>query len=494
MIKICFLILFFTAPLLNAQVVRVGTKNFVEGYILGEIIAQILEGHESIHVERKFGLGGTGIVYQALINDEIDLYIDYSGTLSESILKKANLKDLNDLRLELERKEGLTISEPLGFNNTYALAIRKQFAIENGLTTISDLSKIKTNPKYAFTYEFMSRADGFNGLVKAYNLPLKKSAVKSMEHSLLYTAIENKSADIIEVYSTDAKIKTLDLVVLEDDKGFFPEYEALIVTSQKFAKRYPQIWSALKSKLEGTISEEEMRTLNEYADIEKISVPNVVKKYFNTETDEDSSDLQSRILKRTKEHLVLVGISLLFAIVFGIPLGILADRSRVLGHSILFLSGIVQTIPSLALLCFLIPVFGIGIKPALIALFLYSLFPIIVNTFTGLRTIDPSYIESAHSLGLTSFEKLVYIQLPLVSPYILSGVKTSAIISIGTATLAALIGAGGYGAPIVSGLALNDNATILIGAIPAAIMALAMHLIFDLLKFLVIPKGLRTSK
>jgi osmoprotectant transport system permease protein len=283
----------------------------------------------------------------------------------------------------------------------------------------------------------------------------------------------------------------MDLLFLQDDKHYFPNYEAVLVANQKFVEENAKVWMTLKSKLENSFSEEKMRKLNKAVDIDKESISDAASAYLETAPHATNTNLQSRILKRTKEHLLLVGVSLFFAILIGIPLGVAAFKSKFFGQVILFLAGVVQTIPSLALLCFLIPAFGIGIKPALIALFLYSLFPIILNTFTGLKTIDPSYIESANSLGLSWFQKLWYVEIPLVSPQILSGVKTSAIISIGTATLAALIGAGGYGAPIVSGLALNDMSTILIGAIPAAVMALAVHLIFDLLKYIFIPKGLR---
>lgn len=483
----------FGISIAHAADIRVGTKNFTEGYILGEITAQVLEQNPSINVERKFGLGGTGIVYQALINNEIDLYVDYTGTLSESILKKPELININQLRSALE-KMNITISRPLGFNNTYALAVRREFSESNNLKTISDLLNLSIKPKFAFSYEFMSRKDGFDGLKSVYNLPMEKNTVKSMEHSLLYKAIENKVVDIIEVYSTDAKIESLDLVVLKDDKNYFPNYEAVLVANKKFVEKNPKIWIALKTKLENSISEDKMRKLNKAVDIDKESVSDAASAYLETAPHVANADLWSRVTRRTKEHLLLVGISLFFAILIGIPLGVAAFQSKFLGQIILFLAGVVQTIPSLALLCFLIPAFGIGIKPALIALFLYSLFPIILNTFTGLKTIDPSYIESSNSLGLTWFQKLWYVEIPLVSPQILSGVKTSAIISIGTATLAALIGAGGYGAPIVSGLALNDMPTILVGAIPAAVMALAVHLIFDLLKYIFIPKGLRINE
>ena len=147
--------------------------------------------------------------------------------------------------------------------------------------------------------------------------------------------------------------------------------------------------------------------------------------------------------------------------------------------------------PSLALLCFLIPLFGVGMKPALAALCMYSLLPVVLNTFTGIRSIDPKHLENARAFGLTGSQILFRIVLPLASPTVLAGIKTATIVSIGTATLAALVGAGGYGAPIISGLSLNDVPTILTGAVPAAIMALMAYGLFELMGLALIPAGLR---
>ena len=166
-------------------------------------------------------------------------------------------------------------------------------------------------------------------------------------------------------------------------------------------------------------------------------------------------------------------------------------RFQAAGQAILLSSAVIQTVPSLALLCFLIPVFGVGTKPALAALCLYSLLPVVLNTFTGIRTINPIHVENARTFGLNQRQVLFRVVLPLASPTLLAGIKTATIVSIGTATLAALVGAGGYGAPIVSGLALNDIPTILTGAIPAALMALVAHGVFEVLGIMLIPAGLR---
>jgi osmoprotectant transport system permease protein len=199
-------------------------------------------------------------------------------------------------------------------------------------------------------------------------------------------------------------------------------------------------------------------------------------------------------LKRwTLRHLELAGISLVLSVIVGIPLGIFASRGGTIGQVILGFTGVMQTIPSLALLALLVPVpfFGISVRTAIAALFLYGLLPIVRNTATGLQDIPRALRESAIALGLRPMARLWQIYLPMASRSILAGIKTSAVINIGTATLAALIGAGGLGEPILSGLNLNDHATILEGAIPAALLALLVQWLFDLLDRVVIPKGLR---
>jgi osmoprotectant transport system permease protein len=234
-----------------------------------------------------------------------------------------------------------------------------------------------------------------------------------------------------------------------------------------------------------------MQDLNAQVDLDKRSVAQVVSGFRGSSAPVDT--LAAQIGRRTLEHLWLVGAALAFSLLVGVPLGIVAVRYVRAGQVILTVSAITQTVPSLALLCFLIPVFGVGARPALAALCLYSLLPVVLNTFTGLRGIDPRHLENARAFGLTPRQILLRIELPLASPALLTGIRTATIVSIGTATLAALVGAGGYGVPIVSGLSLNDVPTILTGAIPAALMAWIAHLGFNALGKLVIPKGLRAT-
>jgi osmoprotectant transport system permease protein len=474
----------------SAESIVVGSKIFTEGYVLAEIAAQTLEASAPpVPVSRKLGMGSTGILFQSITTGAIDVYADYTGTLSEAIIKNPQLKSLRDIQ-EALLKSGLVISGPLGFNNTYALAVRESFAAQHGLHTVTDLKRLKSTLRAAFSYEFMDRADGFPGLAAKYHLDLSPKNVNRMEHSLSYQAIAQNAVDVIDVYSTDAKIRKFNLRVLRDDLDYFPVYQAVWVARKAFVDRYPAQWQALR-RLEGRIDENTMLDMNAKADIDKQSFTKIAAEFLGAQARESDS-LASGIAHRTVEHLWLVAISLVFSIVIGVPLGIAAVRFHATGQAILLLSAMIQTVPSLALLCFLIPVFGVGTKPALVALCLYSLLPVVLNTFTGIRSIDPRHLENARAFGLTGRQILFRIVLPLASPMLLAGVKTATIVSIGTATLAALVGAGGYGAPIVSGLSLNDVPTILTGAIPAALMAWLAHGLFEVLGKFLIPAGLQS--
>ena len=473
-----------------ADRIVVGSKIFTEGYVLGELAAQTLEASRpGVPVLRKLGMGSTGILFQSLDSGAIDVYSDYTGTLAEAVLRNPLLRSVADIHAALLRR-GIVISEPLGFDNTYALAVPEDFARRQGLRTISDLARLHATVRAGFSYEFMDRQDGYPGLAARYQLDLDPAHVNRMEHSLTYQAIDQDAVDVIDVYSTDAKIRKFKLRVLEDNLGYFPSYQAVWVARAAFVARYPAQWRALR-RWEGRITGTAMQELNAQADLDKRSVAQVAAGFRGASVPGQS--LAGQIGRRTLEHLWLVAVSLAFSIFVGIPLGILAVRHRRTGQVILTVSAITQTIPSLALLCFLIPVFGVGAKPALAALCLYSLLPVVLNTFTGIRGIDPRHLENARAFGLTPRQILTHIVLPLASPALLTGIRTATIVSIGTATLAALVGAGGYGVPIVSGLSLNDVPTILTGAIPAALMAWAAHAAFNLLGRFIIPAGLQRA-
>lgn len=471
-----------------ADTIVIGGKIFTESYVLGEMAAQTIESSSPVPVTRKLGMGSTGILFEALKSGAIDVYPDYTGTLAEAILKRPELKSLDEIRQALSGL-GLTISGSLGFNDTYALAVKEEFAQLHGLHSIGDLIPIESGIRAAFSYEFMDRKDGYPGLVGSYHLSFSPRNINRMEHSLSFQAIDQNAVDLIDVYSTDAKIKKLHLRLLKDDHEYFPVYQAVWVARKSFVEKHPREWQALLG-LEGKISEEAMLDMNAQADIQRIGFGKIAARFLGSETP-DSKGWLHEVARRTKEHLWLVGVSLLFSVLAGIPLGVAAVRFHAAGQAILLSSAVIQTVPSLALLCFLIPVFGVGTKPALAALCLYSLLPVVLNTFTGIRAVNPIHLENARAFGLNRRQVLFRVVLPLASPTLLAGIKTATIVSIGTATLAALVGAGGYGAPIVSGLALNDVPTILTGAIPAALMALVAHGLFELLGLVLIPAGLR---
>jgi osmoprotectant transport system permease protein len=476
------LLLFASALSLSGQIV-IGSKKFTESYVLGEIARQMLN-EAGIAAEHRQGMGGTIILWQALRGGQIDSYPEYTGTIVEEILKnhQANIR-------EALVSFGIGMMQPLGFNNTYALVMQRDRAEKLGLRTISDL---RNHPelKIGLTHEFLDRQDGWRPLAKHYGLALQN--VIGIDHALGYAALKSGEIDVKDAYSTDAKIAEYDLVTLQDDQIFFPRYDAVFL----YRLSLPESTIAALRKLEGTIDEAKMIRLNAEAERTK-NYARAASLYFGTGTKSTSNifgeSFPHKLVRWTLRHLELAGFSLLLSVIVGIPLGIFASRGGAVGHLILGFAGIVQTIPSLALLALLVPLpfFGISARTAIAALFLYGLLPIVRNTATGLQDIAQPIRDSATALGLSAGARLRKIYLPIASRSILAGIKTSAVINVGTATLAALIGAGGLGEPILSGLNLNDHATILQGAIPAALLALLVQWLFDLLDRVLIPKGLR---
>ncbi|MHC5011688.1 MAG: ABC transporter permease/substrate-binding protein, partial [Planctomycetota bacterium] len=450
--------------------VTVGSKKFTESVILGEIAVQLAqrEGYETAH-ERE--LGGTRVLFGALQRGDIDVYPEYTGTISEEILAGEGVTTSERMRSALQAR-GVLMTAPLGFNNTYALGMRKDRADALGVTKISDL-KAHPDLVVGFSNEFLDRADGWPHLRSHYDLP--QEDVTGLDHDLAYRSLQSGEIDLLDLYSTDAEISQYDLAVLEDDLRAFPRYEAVFLYRADLVTRAPAVAVAL-TRLEGRIGATQMTQANKRVKIDRETEASAAGGLLGLSRSEGgelrASVSASAIVARTGEHLVLVGVSLLASILVGVPLGLLAARRRVAGHAILGVVGILQTVPSFALLVFMIPLFGIGAEPAIAALFLYSLLPIVRNTHAGIHGIAPALQESAEALGLTPAAKLRLVELPLASRSILAGVKTSAVINVGTATLGALIGAGGYGRPILTGIRLDDMALIMSGAVPAAVLAL----------------------
>jgi len=480
----------------SAQDVVIGSKKFTESYVLGEMAKKLMLD-EGLTVEHRQGMGATGILWMALKKGEITMYPEYTGTLWQELLKLDKKPTMVEMRAACA-KLGIGITDPLGFNNTYALVMSDAKAQQLGITTMSDLAKhpdLKAGPDP----EFLGRKDGWDPMCERYGL--KFADVRAIDHGLVYESVAKGDIDVTDCYSTDAQIAEFNLRVLKDDKEFFPAYRCVFLYRLDAP---PKALEAIR-KLEGKVDDETMRGLNAYAEKTK-DYTAAANQYFRTfapvpaapgETAAkptrllESETTSQKIVRYTLVHLELVTISLLATILIAVPLGVLASRRGVLSTAILGFAGIIQTIPSLALLVLLVPLFGIGKMTAILGLFLYGLLPIIRNTATGLQNIPPANRESAQALGLEPSARLVKIYMPLASRTILAGIKTAAVINVGTATLAGLLGAGGYGEAIQSGLNLNDVGIMLQGAVPAAIMAIVVQLLFDGLDRVIIPKGIR---
>jgi osmoprotectant transport system permease protein len=503
--------------------IRVGSKKFTESVILGEMACYLIRdtGARAVHIRE---MGTTPIVWKALLKGEIDLYPEYTGTLLKDIVPGAA-----NLEAALAEK-GVRISRSLGFSDSYGLGMRAEVARARGIRTISDLRR-HSDLRYGLTEEFKERNDGWAPLRDAYDLRVPDSRVRTLDHDLAYRGLKNGDIDVTDVYTTDGEIRYYDLVVLEDDRRFFPAYDAVWVyradlrtrllppllphhfevtgllsaagagplpaLPSMFAKEEQLTPAVLTSlfRLEGRISEAEMIEMNARAKQKRVRENHLAAEFLrdklgvSSHVEEES--LFRYLLRLTGEHLLLVVVSLSAAVVIAVPLGVLAAKRPVAGQAILGVVSILQTVPSLALLVFLIPLLGIGGKPAIAALFLYSLLPIVRNTYAGLHDIPPSVRESGAALGLPPGAVLRRIELPLASRSILAGIKTAAVINVGTATLGALIGAGGYGQPILTGIRLDDLALILQGAVPAALLALLVQGVFELAERTLVPKGLR---
>jgi osmoprotectant transport system permease protein len=500
--------------------VRIGSKTFTESVILGEI-GRLLIREAGVRVVHRRELGGTQVLFHALLANELDVYPEYTGTISGEILagKKVQdtgarlasqldvypeytgtisgeilagkkIQDTGVLRSALAA-QGVGMSRPIGFNDTYAIGMRESVAARLGIANLSDLRR-HPGLKFGFSNEFMERADGWPGLRARYGLPQRD--VRGLDHDLAYRAIESQEIHATDLYTTDAEIKAYGLRVLRDDLEFFPSYECVWLYRSDLPARSPQAFAAL-ARLDGRITAAQMVALNARAKLDRIPEEQVAGTFvadtFGIEAKVRPEAFLSKLLRRLGEHLALVSASLAAGILVAIPLGILSARRPRLGAIILGASGVIQTVPSLALLVFMIPWLGIGAKPALVALFLYALLPIVRNTTTGLRDIPSSLRESAEALGLPPRARLLRIELPMASRAILAGIKTAAVITVGTATIGALIGAGGFGQPILTGIRRDDLSMILFeGAIPSALLALAVQGAFDLAERFLVPKGL----
>ncbi|HET9227085.1 MAG TPA: glycine betaine ABC transporter substrate-binding protein, partial [Thermoanaerobaculia bacterium] len=481
----------------------VGSKNFEESRLLGEIFAQLLESRTDLEVERRLGLAGTQVCFEALKTGAIDVYPEYTGTGLVSILNEpaedGPTQTLNRVRSEFLSRWNLWWLAPLGFENSFEVAVPRELAERERLKTISDLARISKRLRGGFGHEFVGREDGLLGLKRVYGLDF--ASIQPLQHALKYQAAGAREVDAIDVYTTDALLITHNLVVLEDDRGFFPPYEAAALVR---GEAPPEVAATL-SLLAGAFDEQTMRSLNLRLQEGKEDEAVVARDALRAmgliqgeamEIPAPSSPTlmhylrDASLVRRTLEHLSLSALALLGGILVAVPLGLWLERHRGGAETTIRLLGMTQTIPSLALLAFFIPFLGVGTVPAVVALWIYSLFPIVRNTYTGVRDADPRAVEAATALGMTPAQILREIRLPLAAPVLMAGIRTAAVLTVGTATLAAFIGAGGLGEPIVTGLQLANAPMILSGAIPAAVLALLVDALLGWVERALRPAGL----
>ncbi len=485
------------------------SKPFAESFLLAEIFAQILEAR-GIAVDRRPGLGATQVAFQALLVGAVDVYPEYTGTGLVAILGEEPPSSAGVVYRRVSRvfreRWGVRWLPPLGFENTYAIAVRPGTADSLGIVTLSDLTREAGSLVAGFSPDFIGRADGLVGLRQAYGL--EPADVRALLQGVKYQALSEGQVDVIDGYSTDGAIARYAFRVLEDDRGFFPPYEAAPLVSAELAELRPDAVAAL-SELAGMLDEAGMRELNRRVEVDGEAVADVARRVLSElglvgaaaapDVAADPGAQESFVAymwarradtaRQTLRHLFLVAVSLAAAIIVAVPLGLGLERVRQGAEAAIRSTGLLQTIPSIALLAFMIPVLGIGVTPAIVALFLYALYPIVRNTYTGVRDADVQAVEAARALGMTDRQLLFEVRLPLAAPVIMAGIRTAAVINVGTATLAAFIGAGGLGDPIVAGLALSDTRMILSGAAPAAVLALVVDWLLSRVEAGVAPKG-----
>lgn len=430
-------------------------------------------------------LGGTRILFDALRAGQVDLYPEYTGTALLEILHGSRVGGPREtweaVRRSYRQQYDLVWLEPLGFNNSYALAMAGRRAEELGVRAVSDLARFPAL-RYGVSLEFLERADGWGALVGAYGLPRSGLDVRGMQHGLAYEALSQGHIDVTDAYTTDGKLERYQLVVLQDDRDFFPPYQAAPVVRGEVLRRHPEVGRVLRL-VAGSLSDADMQRLNYRVEERKEAFAAVAADFLASRglvrgsspaTGGRATTLlgylaghRVEMLAWVQQHLILTAWSVLLAALVGIPLGIAITRWTAAAPPTLAAAGVLQTIPGLALLAFLIPVPGLGLGPrsAILALSLYALLPILRNTWAGLRSVDVGVLEAARGMGMRPAQILTMVELPLAVPTIMAGLRTSAVITVGGATLAAFIGAGGLGQPILTGLYLNDNVLILAGAV-----------------------------
>ena len=502
--------------------VVVASKPFGESYVLAEMFAQLLEAR-GIPVVRKPGLGSTEILVGALRQGAVDVYPEYTGTgllaILHDTLPSEALADPRRVYAHVDSafqaRWRMRWLPPLGFQNTFAIAVRSATATQYRLRTLSDLARESEHFTAGFTPDFIGRQDGLAGLMRVYGPGVRPRTIRPLLPALKYQALAEGSVDVVDGFSTDGLLAKYELVVLADDRHFFPPYEAAALLGPRAAARADVV--AALTPLSGRLDEATMRALNRRVEVDGEDARAVAASALDAlgltnrsgatdvartrgEAREEQSfgaylwARRAALGRLALRHLWLVALALGAAAVVAVPLGLALERARRAAGPTLGGLGVLQTIPSIALLAFMVPLLGIGVVPALVALWLYALFPIARGTYTGVRDADPDAVEAAEALGMTPSQRLFRVRLPLAVPVIMAGMRTAAVITIGAATLAAFIGAGGLGEPIVTGLALVDTRMILSGALPAAALALFVDGALALVERRVAPAHLRHAR
>ena len=548
----CAAVLLPSVAAAQARPIVVASKPFAESYVLAEVFAQLLEARGHV-VDRRLGLGTTEVALQALARSEIDVYPEYTGTGLAAVLAESSsggsaavFRRVSDAFLA---RWGARWLPPLGFANNYAVAMRRGAADSLGVRTLSGLARIAPRLSAGFSPDFAGRADGLLGLTEAYD-GMEFRDVRNLLQAVKYQALAEGEVDVIDAYSTDGAVARYDLAVMTDDLGFFPPYDAAPLASRRFYEERPEA-TLLLSRLAGRIDEAVMRRANERVELAGVTPAQAARELLveiglgatggadsapdgdlagnagpdaapdgagagnagpdaRSGTDPETSrptvprpsrsvgalpahmwSHRAELGRQAARHLLLVLVSLGAAALVALPAGVALERRRSFAESAIRAAGLLQTIPGIALLAFMIPLFGIGATPAAAALFLYSLLPILRNTYTGIVEAAPGAVEAGRALGMTEAQLLLRIRLPLAAPVVMAGVRTAAVINVGTATLAAFVGGGGLGDPIVAGLALADPVMILSGAVPAAAMALTVDWGLARAEARVAPRGVR---
>jgi osmoprotectant transport system permease protein len=516
------------SPTVNGSgAIVVASKPFGESYVLAEMFAQLLE-IRGIAVERIRGLGSTEIILKAVNAGAVDVYPEYTGTGLIAVLKETlPPQDLANagrvfayVSNAFASRYGARWLPPLGFENTFALAVRSDTAEKYRLKTLTDLAREAAHLRAGFTADFIERADGLAGLSRVYGEAIRPAVVTPLLPALKYAALIGGSVDVIDGFSTDGLLDRYQLVVLEDDQHFFPPYQAAALLGRRASAR-ADVVSAL-TLLSGRLDETTMRALNRRVEVDQEDVARVAASALQTlgltsggapssaggtgaagfgpaipVNEPFAAYMWTRraaLLHLALRHLTLVALALLGAVLIAVPIGLALERSRHVAGPALGALGVIETIPSIALLAFMVPLLGVGVVPALTALWLYALYPIARGTYTGVRNADPAAVEAAEALGMTPQQRLLKVRLPLAMPVIMAGVRTAAVITVAAATLAAFIGAGGLGEPIVTGLALADTKMVLFGALPAAALALMVDGTLALVEEWVKPAHLRRRR